>query len=460
VPLGNVQIFVLGDHRSTSNHLHRPETDELAKMDDPIERCHLTDDYTVRDGKAVLRYNRRSQREEECSHLASERSKVVAAVSDCPFLISVYDKVDGADVDIVSSGIRTSGFWEPRETGMIADLPQGSLVVDIGANIGWHTLVALSLGHTVIAFEPMVGNLGLLEHSLCLNPGLDSKLTLHRTALSDSDKGECHIEADADNIGDGTLWCGARESHGWQTGIFEEHAVALSTLDQKILPGTEIDLIKIDVEGHEMAVVKGGADLFSGKGGHIKPRYVMTEFCPDLIVQQGYDPSELLKFFLTRGYKVQFDPTQHTCALPFLGQDLPHFDLRPETEISVKISLTLAPCSSSPPLPLSLALFLLTLLSSFPFPLLLLSPSSSPHHHTHTALCREVSILADLSRAPRRQDGLLARPLALTGPTWHFLWVESATLSEMLVSDRSRSNSPSRLDVHLLQNRMVVSIPG
>ena len=333
--LENAQIFILGDHRRASNHLHRPETDELAKLGDPIESCHLTDDYTVRDGKAVLRYNRRSQREEECSHLASKRSKVVAAVSNCPFLIAVYDKVEGADVDIVSSAIRMSGFWEPRETGMIADLPQGSLVVDIGANIGWHTLVALSLGHRVIAFEPMIGNLELLEHSLCLNPGIDSKLTLHRTALSDSDKGECHIEAAGDNIGDGTLWCGTRESQDWQTRIFEEHAVALATLDQKILPGTEIDLIKIDVEGHELAVVKGGNDLFSGKGGHIKPRYIMTEFCPALISQQGYDPSELLKFFMTRGYKVQFNPPQLTSALPFLAKHLPH----------------LAHCSTSPPPP-------------------------------------------------------------------------------------------------------------
>lgn len=326
----------MGGHRNSpaSNHLHRPETDELAKMDDPIERCHLSDDYTVRDGKAVLRYNRRSQREGECSHLAPKRGKVVAAVSDCPFLIAVYDKVEGAEVDIVSSSIRTSGFWEPRETGMIADLPQGSLVVDIGANLGWHTLVALSLGHTVVAFEPMAGNLELLEHSLCLNPGLDSKLTVHRTALSDSDKGECQIEAAKDNIGDGTLWCGARGSTGWVQGRPE---VALSTLDKKILPGTEIDLMKIDVEGHEMAVIKGGSDLFSGKGGHIKPRYIMAEFCPELILNQGYDPAEMLKFFMTRGYKVHQLTPHH---LPPLSSSLFTFPLPPPTSSLVTFHLS------------------------------------------------------------------------------------------------------------------------
>lgn len=297
-----LQVFIMGgQHRHVADSLHRPDTDELERMDDPISRCHLTDDYTVRNGKAVLRYNRRSQREEECSHMASKRGKVVAAVSDCPFLVAVYDKVAGSERDIVSSSISTSGFWEPRESGMIADLPRGSLIVDVGANLGWHTLLALSMGHTVVAFEPLAGNLELLEHSLCLNPGLDSKLTLHKTALSDSHKGDCQIQAADDNVGDGTLWCGTKGGGGWEEG---RPTVPLSTLDIKIKPGTEIDLIKLDVEGHEMAVIKGGADLFAGKGGHVKPRYVVSEFSPSLIRQQGHDPQDMLIFFFNHGYTV------------------------------------------------------------------------------------------------------------------------------------------------------------
>ena len=51
------------------------------------------------------------------------------------------------------------------------------------ANLGWHSLLGLSLGHTVIAFEPMESNIKLLKHSLCLNPGLADNFELHEVCV-------------------------------------------------------------------------------------------------------------------------------------------------------------------------------------------------------------------------------------------------------------------------------------
>ncbi len=115
-----------------------------------------------------------------------------------------------------------------------------------------------------MAFEPMASNVALLNHSLCLNPGLASKLTLQTLALSDSSASGCAIVSDKTNVGNGELRCKGDRGGGAD--------VVRATLDDMITAGTEIDLIKMDVEGHEMAVVRGGDRLFSGKYGHVPPR--------------------------------------------------------------------------------------------------------------------------------------------------------------------------------------------
>jgi len=64
-------------------------------------------------------------------------------------LIAVHDDSAPVGGALASASIRASGRWARRESAIIQDLPSDSLVVDVGANVGWHTLVALSLGHKV-----------------------------------------------------------------------------------------------------------------------------------------------------------------------------------------------------------------------------------------------------------------------------------------------------------------------
>lgn len=65
-------------------------------------------------------------------------------------MIAVHDDSAPVGGALASASIRASGRWARRESAIIQDLPSDSLVVDVGANVGWHTLVALSLGHKVI----------------------------------------------------------------------------------------------------------------------------------------------------------------------------------------------------------------------------------------------------------------------------------------------------------------------
>jgi len=290
--------------------------------DDPTERCKMaTDEYTVRNGQAVLRPNRRSAHVQRCRGVSDP---VVAKIAgntkaQCPFLAAVYDTGSNADkdssIDIVSKSIAVTGRWEPRESAIIEDLPTDSLVVDIGANVGWHTLLALSLGHTVIAFEPMPANVKLLKHSLCLNPGLGDNLELHEVALTDMS--DCTIGSASDNTGDGILLCGQQQAQALHDAaaagaakgggqVAQRQHVTTGRLDYYLHVGPQIDLLKIDVEGHELSVVRSGATIFERKRGHVPPAYIISEFSPGGMERLGYNPVEYLEFFANRDYQIAY----------------------------------------------------------------------------------------------------------------------------------------------------------
>jgi len=107
--------------------------------DDPTERCKMTtSEYTVRNGQAALRPNRRSEHVQRCAGRSDPiGGKVVSTINaQCPFLAVVYDSGSKTDrskpFDFVSNSIIVTGRWEPRESAIIEDLPADSLFVDVG----------------------------------------------------------------------------------------------------------------------------------------------------------------------------------------------------------------------------------------------------------------------------------------------------------------------------------------
>ena len=66
---------------------------------------------------------------------------------------------------------------------------------------------------------------------------------------------------------------------------------------------SRVDVIKIDVEGHELEVAKGWSALFDRS----PPSLVLTEYVPSLIAKTSNttQPLDYLRFFLQRGYTIE-----------------------------------------------------------------------------------------------------------------------------------------------------------
>jgi len=149
--------------------------------------------------------------------------------------------------------------WEPSETNFfISRLHSGDTVLDIGANIGWFSLVAAKhIGNTgvVHSFEPRPETARMLIRTLALN-NLRSIVHAWEYALSD-EAGEIEINwgVGTDNPGGSFI---SEISSKNKVGIQSARCKAMRLDD--LLPDIKPDVIKIDVEGAEPLVFSGAVN--------------------------------------------------------------------------------------------------------------------------------------------------------------------------------------------------------
>jgi FkbM family methyltransferase len=137
----------------------------------------------------------------------------------------------------------------------------GDTIVDVGANIGFYTcLFAKRVGPTgrVIAVEPTPSCLELLRHNLRIN-GLQERVECHPCALSDQEgSAQLYIYPEGEE-GFNSLGATQAITGRCSVGTLD---ISTSTLD-KLLSGRRLEkgcFIKIDVEGFEHQVLKGGVE--------------------------------------------------------------------------------------------------------------------------------------------------------------------------------------------------------
>jgi FkbM family methyltransferase len=169
--------------------------------------------------------------------------------------------LDPSDNDLTPQ-LLGGGRWEDSvERLMVRLLRPGQCCLDIGANIGYHTLVmAYCVGTSgeVHGFEPHPVVARLLRATIAVN-GLADRVKLHEVALTDHD-GEVTLLVVPDHLGSGHVSpMGHEEAYGTGKIAFK---VPARRLDDMFGPDAKpIALIKMDIEGGEAWALRGGAAL-------------------------------------------------------------------------------------------------------------------------------------------------------------------------------------------------------
>ena len=158
---------------------------------------------------------------------------------------------------------------EPETLEWIDTIPMGSVLWDVGANVGLYSIYAAKTrGCRVFAFEPSVFNLELLARNVFIN-GLVERICLVPVALSDR-PGSSNLNMTT------TEWGGALSSFGHDVGwdgktlnaVFEFQTLGLSMADARsALSLPQPDYIKLDVDGIEHFVLKSGASVLEKTKG-------------------------------------------------------------------------------------------------------------------------------------------------------------------------------------------------
>ena len=196
---------------------------------------------------------------------------------------------------VVSERLILRRRYEKRQTRLVRSLLRpGSVFCDVGANIGYYSLLAASIvgdEGRVLAFEPDPDHADLIERSAQLNRF--SRISVHPLALA-AEKGRATLHRNASNAGNQSLLAENVSDRG------EAIEVEVSTLDgelAKVLGDRPVDLLKIDTEGAEGLVLSGAERTLSTPGLEI-----LLEFWPEGIERFGGDPAALLTQLSDAGF--------------------------------------------------------------------------------------------------------------------------------------------------------------
>lgn len=148
------------------------------------------------------------------------------------------------------------GLFDPEEMSILRDCIQdGDVFADVGANIGGYSIFAASYGADVYAFEPVPSTFELLKRNIEANPGFAEKIHPIMKVISDS-VGMVTFTIDSDTT----------------NKVVSEDNIVINGSNVEKIPSVTLDsimekvnILKIDVEGHEKSVLKGAERILSSK---------------------------------------------------------------------------------------------------------------------------------------------------------------------------------------------------
>jgi FkbM family methyltransferase len=210
-------------------------------------------------------------------------------VNGMPIWVDTRDRV-------IATQLLGGGIWEPAETAaFLAHVREGMCVFDVGANIGYYTLLAArAVGSSgrVWAFEPEPHNFELLTRNVAENGFANVRLV--NAAVSDR-AGVLRLHLDDANFGAHSL-----EAASVRTSSGRSAEVETVPLDRFADEARTFDagvLVKVDVQGAEALVIEGMPRLLA------LPRIkLLLELWPEALERAGADAGRLLAGLESLGF--------------------------------------------------------------------------------------------------------------------------------------------------------------
>jgi FkbM family methyltransferase len=244
-------------------------------------------------------------------HLAN----ALARFAGPPFLARLPPDLGGGRFvcdlhDTIAREVCFTGRYEPQETQLaLRLLGPGMVVVDVGANWGYFTLVCAHVvggAGRVLAIEPHPRLASMLGENVAAN-GL-SQVEVLRAAAAAGSGSQAFVGFDAE----GGNWGVSRAALASEASDFQSPSAALDALLDERQIG-RVDLVKIDIEGAELGAIQGMAAGLE----HHRYRYVLIECHPGELARMGATVEQALAPLRRAGYRgwhIDHSPAMHRRA--------------------------------------------------------------------------------------------------------------------------------------------------
>ncbi len=199
--------------------------------------------------------------------------------------------------EVIDASLFFSGSFEPRAERTIAGhLGPGMTAIDVGANIGYHTLrMARSVGADgrVIAIEPAPRAVARLRRNLALNTFPNVEVVVAALGDHDAELAELQLQSSYPLSG---------------RGAAERTLARVARLDTLVLERqlNRVDLIKIDVDGQEAKVLRGAGGTLE----RFRPA-LFFELTPSVVEAGGDSIEELFASLVALGYSISDEGGRH-----------------------------------------------------------------------------------------------------------------------------------------------------
>jgi len=198
--------------------------------------------------------------------------------------------------DFIQTYLYCFDVWEPDVTEFIAGrLAPGDAFVDVGANIGYHALLAAGRGARVVAIESSPRIFALLEATLAANAAEPGSVRTVNMAAGETAGTLPLFEGPAKNLG----LASTVETRGLRPEGQIEAAPLADLLEPDEIAATR--LVKIDVEGAEDAVLRGMAGFLDRCRDDVE---IVVELSPQWWRDASQTPRQVLAPLLARGFHV------------------------------------------------------------------------------------------------------------------------------------------------------------